>query len=494
MKTKFAVMIVFAGFLFPQVSHGAWKFFNPTVESNVPAKFSQTGFYANWANKTVTPEAHYYEVNSPSWNDFAIPYRWLLLPPNTKIVFEDTSDYWDYPNGATFVQLFKQETAPGDSSTAIFWETRVLVNKEDTKYGMDEWYAFTYKWRPDGSEANLIGASVEDTVLNVALTFWPKGKSNPSSIRKWHYPDRYQCIQCHRTSFDGVEKTHARSILGFFTAQINRPSKADASVNQITELFNKGLLTWKSKGAAAPTPVEIATMPRWYAITDSSQDLNKRARAYLGANCSGCHGDRGISFGATMGARPNHDYYRGVSHQQLNTLELGSDYGIDSSRLLMPGKPEKSIVLYRQTQRASYARDVQLWNENADPSRPTNPELYWYMPRDAMPPLGTYEPDTTALKILTQWILTFDVAADRLERPVAIHSSNKPISLRLPYLQANHLVIPNDMQGRVTLVGIHGREYGLVPIASHVYSLPSTLKRGVYIIRVGAKSFTQYVD
>jgi hypothetical protein len=494
MRARIALGFYVVGFAMPTISHAAWKFFNPKVESSVPAKFSQTGFYANWSTKTVTAEAHYYEVNSPSWNDFALPYRWLLLPPNTKIVFDDTSDYWDYPNGATFVQLFKQETVPGDSSTSIFWETRVLVNMEDSATLMDEWYGFTYKWLPDGSEANLIGASVDDTALNVALTYWPKGKANLSSIRKWHYPDRNQCNQCHKTAFDPATKSHGRTILGFFTAQINRPSRANPSVNQITEFFNKGLFAWKNKGVTLPTTGDIAAMPRWYGMTDSSQDLNKRARAYLAANCSGCHGDRGINFGATMGSRPNFDFYRGVAHQQLSTLDLGSDYGIDSSRLLRPGQPEKSIVLYRQTQRATYARDVQIWNESPELSKPAKPELDYYTFRYAMPPLGTYEQDTTALKLLSQWILNFDVAADRIDRPVAIHAAEKTPLTRLPYLNANHLVIPQHSVGRVTLFGIQGHEYRVVPISSHVYSLPSTLKRGVYIIRVGAKSFTCYLD
>jgi hypothetical protein len=489
MSSKFVVGLVAAGLAIPVASHAAWKFFNPKVESEVPAKFSQSGFYSNWNTKTVTSEANYYDVNSPLWSDFAHKYRWFILPPNTKVTFVDTADYWDYPDGATFVKLFKHETVPGDTTSSIFWETRVLVNKEDSASKMDEWYAFTYKWLPDGSEANLIGASVDDTVLNVAMTFWPQGKTKPASIRKWHYPDRNQCIQCHKTVFDATEKTHARTILGFFTAQINRPSKANPSVNQITEYFNKGLLSWQNKGATQPTVGELAAMPRWYGITDSTQDLNKRARAYLAANCSGCHGDRGINFGATMGARPNYDFYRGVSHQQFSTLELGSDYGIDSSRLLVPGKPQKSIILYRQTQRASYAVDVKTWNENTDPTRPAQPELNWYQPRDAMPPLGTYEEDTTATKILKQWILNFNVATD----PILVKNTSQK-AVKVPSLLANTLVIPEGMTGRVSLVGVNGREYRLNRIAGSIYSVPTEIKRGLYIVRVGAKSFTQYFD
>lgn len=359
---------------------------------------------------------------------------------------------------------------------------------------MDEWFAFTYKWVPDGSEAHLIGASPDDSVLNVAMTFWPNGKNNPSSIRKWHYPDRNQCLQCHRTLFDAGERRHDRTILGFFTAQINRPSSANASVNQITEFFNKGLLTWKNKGTTQPTVGELAAMPRWYGITDSTQDINKRARAYLASNCSGCHGDRGITSGATMGARPNYDFYRGVAHQRLSTLELGSDYGIDGSRLVVPGSPEKSIVLFRQTERNSYAADVKAWNENTDPTRPAQPELAWYAGRFAMPPLGTFEVDTVAAKIMKQWILNFDVNVDLQGRPDAIRTRANQQSLRVPMMNANNIVIPEGMTGRVSLVGVNGREFSLNRVAGNTYAVPSEVKRGLYIVRVGAKSFTQYID
>jgi hypothetical protein len=50
------------------------------------------------------------------------------------------------------------------------------------------------------------------------------------------------------------------------------------------------------------------------------------------------------------------------------------------------------------------------------------------------------------------------------------------------------------MTGRVSLVGVNGREYRLNRIAGSIYSVPTEIKRGLYIVRVGAKSFTQYID
>jgi hypothetical protein len=175
-------------------------------------------------------------------------------------------------------------------------------------------------------------------------------------------------------------------------------------------------------------------------------------------------------------------------------LDLGSDYGIDSSRLLLPGKPEKSIILYRQLQRSSYARDVQRWNESTDPNKPAGPELNWYSVQYPMPPYGSFEQDTVAIQFLTQWILKFDLATDQIGKPVAIHSSNKPPLKSRPYLKGNQLFVPQGLSGRVTFVGIQGREFNLIPLGGHVFSIPSSLKHGVYVVRVGEKSFIQYRD
>jgi len=496
MVTRLISGVFAVGMAFPALSHAAWQFFDPTDTAAVPKLFSQTGFYTNWAAKTVTPEAHYYEVNSALWSDGAHKSRWIILPTGTKVTFDENNDFWDYPDGATFVKLFKHDLVPGDSTTSIWWETRVLIKKSGADPGND-WFGFSYRWNTDGSEAHLVsGDGTPDSVVNVGLTFWPKGKTNPSSIKKWHFPNSFECQRCHVPyenqdwDQDPPVGIHGRSVLGFFTPQINRPSKANPSINQITEFFGAGILQWANKAGQTPTPAEIAAMPKWYSITDNTADLNMRARSYLAANCSGCHGDRGIINQATTGRPANYDFHTNKPHMSLSGYDMQISYGIEGEALLVPGDTAKSIILYRQKHRLTYQADLAAWNMDTSPEKPPKaPLIFQDEGGPPMPPLATYEEDTAATKVLAQWILAFDTTSDI----VGIRSSLHAKSLRAPTLDGRHLRVPGEMAGKVSLFGINGREYRLQALGGSLYALPPSLQRGLYIVRVGAQSFRQYL-
>lgn len=468
----------------------AWKYYDPVDTAAIPKKFSETGFYANWNAKTVVPEAHYYDVNSPLWSDFAHKYRWVIVPAGKKITFNESSDYWDYPDSAVFVKLFKHETVMGDTNSMIWWETRVLVNKEEVDFNnqrQDKWYGFSYKWNPDGSEAYLLPATGSpDTAFRASFAYKPSANSATTKVRKWYFPQRTQCTQCHLTNF--FETDHARSVLGFFTAQINRPSKANASINQIIQFFDAGLLQWKNKGDAKPTASDVATWPKWAAITDETANLNLRARSYISANCSGCHGDRGNLFGAATGTKMSFDYWLGVPRQALGNKTVTNNFGIAGAALIVPGRPDLSTLLHRQKQRSSYDKDVAHWDTLPVATRPAQPALNFEKNAAQMPPLGVYEEDTAATRVLAQWITQF-----KAEEDVSIRRSLAHQDLRAPAMDGRTLLIPEGMAGRVTLIAVNGKEIRLKRMASNRYSIPAALHPGLYVVRVGVHSFTRYV-
>ena len=208
---------VFLGLsLSPTLAFSAWLHFDPTDTSKVPKQFSKTGFYSNIALKTVTPEAVPFDVNAPLWSDNAHKARWVLLKPGTaKIKFDPDQDYFEYPEGAVFVKLFQHDTVPGDTTTRLYWETRVLVNKKkaDTLSTdplevviSDKWYPFTYKWKRNGSDADLVDVQGENVSLNITV----KGQK---TFRKWTFPAASDCDRCHRPYKSGIQ---GRAVLGFF--------------------------------------------------------------------------------------------------------------------------------------------------------------------------------------------------------------------------------------------------------------------------------------
>ncbi len=95
---------------------------------------------------------------------------------------------------------------------------------------------------------------------------------------------RSECILCHnpwvekKTTIFGFQSA---SLLGVNTPQLNKALKtSDGSVNQLTALYEAGLLSWM------PEP---ARLPRLANPYDESAEVGHRARSYLQTNCSHCH-------------------------------------------------------------------------------------------------------------------------------------------------------------------------------------------------------------
>lgn len=295
----------------PAVSRAAFNFFNPEDTNSIPGTLSQTGVYSNILTKTPDTALKYFEVNAPLWSDGADKMRWIVLPPGKHITYIDTTDLFDYPDGTRFVKLFRQERVLDDSTTRVYWETRILVNKENAQ-GYDQWYGFSYKWNADATEATRVNPGEGfDTVFY----HFPRGTSNPQSYKKWHFPSKSQCNLCHQSSqgyAGGNDPVSSRGVLGFFPAQLKRPAPLQPGINQINYLFNQGVftgtpptsiqLTRRWKGIHEPIPSGVSANQR-FAIIDTM------ARSYIAANCSGCHGTRGIPVTPQIPSYLNYDFF-----------------------------------------------------------------------------------------------------------------------------------------------------------------------------------------
>jgi hypothetical protein len=131
---------------------------------------------------------------------------------------------WTLPTGMVWVKHFDlplDRANPAGPRRRL--ETRFLVKTADGTYGL------TYKWRDDGTEADLVGEDGEDAFYQV--------QSNGQTVtQRWHYPARYECLECH-TAVGG----HA---LSFNTPQMNRSHPYGAQTpNQIKALSDAGYFT-----------------------------------------------------------------------------------------------------------------------------------------------------------------------------------------------------------------------------------------------------------
>lgn len=480
-----------------------FKYWDVTDTSKVPKTLSSMGLYTNItaAKKTLIANAYKFEVNSALWSDGSHKTRWVMNKPGTSITYNEKSDYWDYPDSSIFIKLFAIDTVPGDTTTRLLFETRFLVNRKEivdsaTGKKMDNWYSYTYKWRRNQQDADLVPASGADDSIKV----FPAGLGKPSVMKKWRFPADFECGLCHRVTWE--DSLHGRSILGFFTAQLNRPRPDLANINQLEYFFQRSVLKGtKSNWTAASTP-------RWYGVDDSVVNgveisVDTRARAYIAANCSGCHGTRGMRNRATFGIDLNYDYHDMVTqgriefrHERVgwafgldDTLikptyypktDRNNPLGYDSLRIepavVVPGYPQKSVILFRQEVRKTTPGDY-----DAD--------------RRQMPPLATYEVNVAATNLIRRWILEMEKIPQR--DALGIRGRNLRTHLKGPAIQGRQIILPAELAGsgsvKVSLTGIQGRAIELNQVNRTVYALPSNLPPGVYVIKVGKQNFTRHL-
>ena len=364
---------------------GAFYTFVPTPKDLPPSKFplklSESGLYESVKDQRMKPGIIPYSVNSPLWSDGAYKERWMMLPgENPKIEFTRTHG-WGFPNQTVLIKSFALDTEKGRR-----WvETRFLTKQDG------EWYGYSYKWNDAQTDADLVPAGGLD------VTYREGGKP-------WHFPSRAECMVCHSRA--------ANFVLGPSEAQMNRDHDyGGVKDNQLRVLEHLGLFKlgsefedWKSqvrddakaKGLGdkeidkyvekqtasqgqrqpAGSPSLLAFAPEKYKRLadpyDKSQNLDRRARSYLHANCSHCHIEAGGG-----NAQMNLDFTTPKDNTKIFDVKpVHHTFGIPEARLIAPGHPERSVILKRISDRGE----------------------------GHMPPLATNEVDREAVELLREWI------------------------------------------------------------------------------------------
>jgi uncharacterized repeat protein (TIGR03806 family) len=215
----------------------------------MPATLSATGLFTDTAALTPAPFLIDYSVNAPFWSDGAAKRRWFVLPDGQSVAFSGAGN-WSFPVGSITVKHFDL------GSTRV--ETRVMVHRTDG------WVGFTYRWRADQRDADLLTS----------------GASASINGQTWTFPSQTQCLSCH-TSASG-------RVLGLNTRQINRSHTYAASGradNQLRTLAHIGAFT---SGIDAPGSYGTMPDPR-----GSAGSVQERAKAWLDTNCAMCHQPNG---------------------------------------------------------------------------------------------------------------------------------------------------------------------------------------------------------
>jgi hypothetical protein len=425
------------------MGQAGYRFFDPAIADSIPKLISGTGMYKNVLTKEFNADVIPFEVNTPLWTDGAHKQRYIAIPAGTSVIYNDTADMYAYPDRAMVIKNFSVDTIPGNPASRILFETRFSGVR--LVAGKEKWYLWTYRWRLDQTDADLVA----DAGQSVTVRVYRDGVGKPPFLKKWHFPSKAQCAACHR-----VQGTGGRTVLAFFTAQLNKPLAATPSVNQLDRLFQMGVL----KMGAGVKP-DFANSPKWAAIEDQSASLELRSRSYIAANCSGCHGLRGIKTGAVLGITIDYDYHDMKVRTDLAAKKLQGAFPLDSAGLVVPGYPERSVLLYRQKMRNQKDQDF-------------TQEMM------AMPPLGSFEPDTNAIKVMSQWITAMPPAA--IHGTHAAKSTGGAVRIRGRILEIQGSLSENP--GVFALVDLKGARIALTRVQPGVFHLERPLAPGIHFL------------
>lgn len=439
--------------------------FDGSNPATLPAKLSLTGLYGDVSSPTraVTPGIVAFEVNSPLWSDGSRKERFISIPAGAKVTPTD-SDQYAFPDKTVLVKNFQIDSVHGDSTTRFFIETRFLILRQ-TQFGA-VYLGLSYKWRRDQSDADLVDPdSGLDTVHQVKLGAARKGK-------RWRYPSQADCITCHFN----------RGVLGFMTPQLNRPSRANPSINQLQALFAANVLSanplagkteptfrWAGLNEAAAVPPSGLTMAEW------------KARSYLASNCSQCHGNHHAN--TFESASHDFDFFRPgrkTAFTEPDTIGgyVGKPTNVDARfpRVVYAGFPESSLVIARLL------------------SRPTDADPFSLQ----MPPLATYQMDSAAAKAMKDWVCSLGKRGSACSLPAMqadstywstarFHQGARPDRSELPRasFQGGLLTLSGSIASAPSLYDFRGREIPLARAGERAWRMASPMAPGVYLLRVG---------
>jgi uncharacterized repeat protein (TIGR03806 family) len=277
-----------------------------------PPLLSQTGVFSDLATLTPAQGMVPYDVNMPLWSSGLSKKRWVMIPndgvPNSsaeQITYSD-NQAWQFPVGTVFVKHF----ARPDNDAPL--ETRLFV------HGNDGWGGVTYKWRPGGTEADLVEDGLVEPLTLDGQTF------------DYLYPSRNQCMQCHLPG--------SGPVLGFRTRQLNRSMAYPGGVtaNQIESFSAAGFIPRNLKAA------DLATVITSGDIRDPNLSDEKYVRSYLDSNCSHCHQPEGSSR-AFFDAR----FTTPLTNQSLVCGPLIDGLGLPAPAVIKPGSLDNSVLFQR---------------------------------------------------------------------------------------------------------------------------------------------------
>jgi uncharacterized repeat protein (TIGR03806 family) len=285
---------------------------------------SSYSLFKNNENQVPNDQLIPYDLITPLFTDYADKDRFLYIPPDTRMTYEDF-DAFQFPVGAALVKTFSYPVDfrhPERGRRLI--ETRLLLHTNDG------WKGAAYVWNADYTDARL---KVAGAVVDVEWIHHDGGNRGTQYL----VPNMNQCKFCHRG-------TGTTGPIGLTARQLNRPYSTVE--NQLSHWGNIGLLK------DLPNEEVLPKIAQW---NDAEKyTVEERALGYLDIHCAHCHNPNGLA----SYTRLDLTYTQKDPHRR-GVMKTPTSAG-NSSRgryfAIVPGDPEASFLLHRLKSTAPHIR------------------------------------------------------------------------------------------------------------------------------------------
>ena len=347
------------------------------ANADFPKRLSETGIFSDVESLTPAEGVIPFHVNQRQWQDGATAEYHLALPGLSSVSFFEKGRpipgqvHWhnfmsQFPKDAVLVKTISLDVLDGQGQTQKRVETQLL------HFDGEDWRGYSYAWRDNQFDADLVPAGGAEKVFPVAAGGKSvKGAWQPVGKREqvWTFHSRAQCMSCH--------SAWSEYALAFNTRQLNRAPlfAGDKADNQLVRLTRDGYVKRIAADGKERPPFDAEAVKKEPSLAPLHGDapLDVRARGYLHVNCAHCH-----RFGGGGGqvvleldvTRPLKE--TGI----LDAKPKQGDFGIPDARLVAPGDPYRSVLFYRMAK----------------------------FGRGRMPHLGSEFPHAQGLDVVGQWI------------------------------------------------------------------------------------------
>lgn len=290
---------------------GLYEFIpNPAPPANAafPRKLSETGLFAKLTPLEPSVGVEAYHPSVTAWTDGARVSHHLGIPGSDFIettAFRQTiaGAMWRFPSNTVFARTAALPRPGGAGGQPV--ETQIL------HFDGQAWNPYSFRWNETGTDADLLPAE------GFAAPHGKLGEGGGGHA-SWSFQSRAECMRCHNS--------WASETLSFNWLQLAPPER--------TRLENLGLMVAKNP------PRDTRTLP---SLQNPDVSLEDRARSWLHINCAGCH-----RFGAGGSAAIQLNFERSPRDwRALDEPPLRGDFGITGARIIAPGDPYRSTLLYR---------------------------------------------------------------------------------------------------------------------------------------------------